>query len=140
LLPPASWRRAIDEGVRFAVRHLGVADDAALATVAEVQAAVMPSGDRALPEVLRLRHDYAAWHRAMTSAIRAGNAGDWELRVPRLRTYPAAGFAVDDPDGLCELGIGASVDGDLFGNYELRSPVARWVGPDRRVPEPAASR
>lgn len=126
LLPPGSWRLVIAEGVRYAVTGLGVPDDEALHVVSEVQAAVMPASGRVFPEVLQLKHDYAAWHHDMRTAIRAGYAVDWYGRVPPLRNYGPGEFAVDDPDHLCTLGLGASVDGDLFGNYELRSPVARW--------------
>jgi hypothetical protein len=134
LLPPASWRLAIQEGMRYAAHELGVSVDSASDVVSEVQAAVMPAGGRLLPEILKLDHDYAAWHYDMRSAIRSGHAEDWQDRVPKLRDYDPGELAIDDPYDLCSKGLGASVDGDLFGNYELRTSVARWIAVDNGPP------
>lgn len=127
LVPPVSWALPLGEARRYVVEVLGLADDEALSTVFAVQLAVLPARDRVMPQTLVLAHDYAAWHRAMVAATQSGRHRDWPEVVPALGSFGPATFVIDDPDKLCALGIGATVDGDLFGNYELRSPVARWV-------------
>jgi radical SAM superfamily enzyme YgiQ (UPF0313 family) len=126
LIPPVSWELAIEEAGRHAIEELGVTDDSALRTVLSVQRALLPATGRSMPVQLELEHDYAAWHAAMVEATRAGNKSDWHLMIPRLANYGPAPFSVEDPEQICVYGIGSAVDGDLFGNFELRSPVARW--------------
>jgi hypothetical protein len=144
LVPPVSWALPLGEARRYLIEALGFADDDALRTVFAVQLAVLPARDRVMPQTLMLAHDYAAWHRAMVTATQTGHHHDWSRVVPDLSSFGPASFLVDDPDKLCALGIGATVDGDLFGNYELRSPVARWVrqvehlARSQAAPEPAS--
>jgi radical SAM superfamily enzyme YgiQ (UPF0313 family) len=130
LIPPASWACVLDEARRFLVTELGVRDDAALDTMLRVQLAILPSPNRPMPETIDLGHDYAAWHQKMIAAALGGHRTDWETVVPPLRDMPPGRFVVEDPDHICEFGIGSAEDGDLYGNFELRSPVARWTPPD----------
>ncbi|MDP9105524.1 MAG: radical SAM protein [Candidatus Eremiobacteraeota bacterium] len=135
LVPPVSWYLAVQEARRYVVEMLQIPDDDALGTVIAVQHAVLPARDRVMPLAMRLPHDYAAWHQHMVAAAQGGGRQtDWQLIVPKLREFGPAPFVVDDPDKLCTFGIGAAVDGDLYGNYELRSPVARWTRPAVRPP------
>jgi hypothetical protein len=128
LVPPGSWHLAIQEARRYLSEVVGLDQDDAMTTVLTVQHALLPARDRQMPQTLKLAHDYASWHQAMVNATEAGHHDDWPWVVPKLRDFGPAWFSVDDPDHLCALGIGAGIDGDLFGNYELRSPVARWTG------------
>lgn len=132
LVPPASWALVVEETRRYLVEVLGLAPSTEMDTVLAVQLAVLPARDRDIPERLELRHDYAAWHGAMVQATHAGHHDDWHTRVPRLGAYGPASFVVDDPHRICDMGIGAGVDGDLYGNFELRSAVARWTRPADR--------
>lgn len=129
LVPPVSWYLLVQEARRYLTEVWGLAEDGALDTVLAVQHAILPARDRVMPHTIELAHDYAAWHQAMVEATQAGHHDDWPSVVPKLREFGPASFTVDDPDQLCVLGIGAAVDGDLFGNYELRSPVSRWIAP-----------
>lgn len=126
LVPPGSWHLPIHETRRYVIERLGLNDDA-LTTVVKVQQAVLPARDRVLPQTIELEHDYASWHSAMVEVKEQGHLEDWQSVVPPLHRFGRASFTVDDPDRLCEVGIGATIDGDLFGNYELRTPVARWT-------------
>ncbi len=130
LIPPASWALVVHEAHRFLTEELGVADDAALASVIRVQLAVLPSPGRQMPDQIRLPHDYGRWHEDLVEAALNGHRQDWETVLPKLRDMPAATFMVEDPDKICEFGIGSAEDGDLYGNFELRSPVSRWVPPE----------
>jgi hypothetical protein len=76
-----------------------------------------------------LEHDYPAWYAAMVSAKDAGHHRDWPQIVPRLRDYGPADLTVDDPDNICTLGLGHTVDSDPWGVWELDSPVSRPVLP-----------
>jgi radical SAM superfamily enzyme YgiQ (UPF0313 family) len=134
LIPPVSWDLAMQEARRYVVDVLDLADDETLRTVLTVQRAVLPARDRVLPETIYLPHDYAAWHQLMVEATQNGHQEDWPTVVPRLGTFGPGTITIDDPDHLCSLGIGAAVDGDLFGNYELRSAVARWTSEAAATP------
>jgi radical SAM superfamily enzyme YgiQ (UPF0313 family) len=134
LIPPTSWHLVIQEIRRYLTEVLGLEEDS-LRTVLTVQKALLPSRDRFMPQTLHLPHDYAAWHHAMIDAAQTGHHDDWQDMVPKLREFGPASFNIDDPDQLCALGIGAAVDGDLFGNYELGSPVARWTRPTNNPPQ-----
>jgi hypothetical protein len=129
LVPPGSWYLIVEEARRYLTEILQVPDDAALTTVLTVQHALLPARDRVMPQTLRVAHDYGSWHRAMLEATQNGHQHDWHLVVPKLREFGPSIFLIDDPDELCKLGIGGAVDGDLFGNYELRSTVSRWIQP-----------
>jgi radical SAM superfamily enzyme YgiQ (UPF0313 family) len=126
LIPPVSWHLLASEVSRYLVEKVGITDDSALRSVVHAQCAVMPTHGYEMPASVLLEHDYAAWYLAMLAARDAGHSADWPEHVPSLRTLPPGLLQVDDPDSLCDYGIGATVDGDLFGNYELRSAIARW--------------
>jgi hypothetical protein len=138
LIPPGSWSLVIEEARRYLREVLRLPNDDSIETVLSVQQAVLPARGRPMPQLLQLPHDYAAWHNAMVKAAQSGHHHDWHSLVPRLREYGPGLFPIDDPDQLCTFGIGAAVDGDLFGNYELRSPAARWAPSEARIPPPPA--
>jgi hypothetical protein len=125
MVPPMSWAPMIDEVGTYLVDVLGVARDASLDTVLRVQHALLPAPDRTFPLTLDLAHDFGAWHRAMIEAKDAGHTQDWYRHVPHLRELPAATFVVEDPVGVCRLGLGFSNEADWGGDWELESPVAR---------------
>jgi len=129
MVPPGRWSLFLDEVRRHLVDVLGVADDDALATVFAVQHALLPARHRQFPQTLSLPHDYTAWHAAMMTAKDDGRLEDWTDVVPPLRQYPAATFTVDDPYDVCLLGIGHTVESDIWGVWELTSPVSRPVVP-----------
>jgi radical SAM superfamily enzyme YgiQ (UPF0313 family) len=129
MVPPGRWSLLLDEVRRYVVDVLGVADDDALATVLAVQNALLPARQRQFPQTLSLRHDYAAWHAAMVTAKDDGHLEDWTDVVRPLRQLPAATFTVDDPYDVCLLGIGHTVDSDIWGVWELTSSVSRPVVP-----------
>ena len=129
MVPPGRWSLLLDEVRRYVVDVLGVADDEALATVLAVQHALLPARQRHFPETLSLRHDYAAWHAAMMTAKDDGHLEDWAEVVPPLRQFPAGTFTVDDPYDVCLLGIGHTVESDIWGVWELTSSVSRPVVP-----------
>jgi hypothetical protein len=125
MVPPVSWRLFIDEVHELLVGEIGVADDAPFRDVLDVQFALLPTRNRAFPMVLELSHDFAAWHAQMLAAKDDGHLLDWPDVVPRLRDLPPACFPVDDPNEVCERNIGYHVEGDIFSDWELRSPVSR---------------
>ena len=127
LVPPVSWDLVIREARRYMTEVLWLEDDDSMTTVLAVQHAVLPARNRQMPLTLELAHDYASWHRSMVAATQSGHHADWSTVIPRLREFGPASFRIDDPDQLCAFGIGAAADGDLYGNFELRSPVSRWT-------------
>jgi len=129
MVPPGRWSLLLDEVRRYVVDVLGVTDDDALSTVLTVQHALLPARQRQFPETLSLRHDYPAWHAAMMTAKDDGHLEDWPEVVPPLRQFPAAQFTVDDPYDVCLLGIGHTVESDIWGVWELTSSVSRPVVP-----------
>ena len=110
----------------YALRVLGMPADDALDTVLRVQHALLPARGRTFPLSLDLPHDYGAWHRAMVDVKDAGGL-EWEADVPRLRDFPPGDFPVDDPYDVCGRALGAEIDENLHGSWELASPVARAV-------------
>ena len=127
MAPPVSWRRFVDELHRFAVEDLGVADGSDLRTVLAVQHAVLPAPGRSFPWTVELDHDYAAWHQAMQAAKDDGHHADWPLVVPPLRTFGPARFTVEDLWGVCDRSLGFDLDDTPTGDWELDSPVSRFV-------------
>ncbi len=126
LAPPGSWRHLLAD-VRLDLVGRGVADDAALDAVLDAQLALLPAPGRRFPVSLALPHDVGAWHAAM---VRAKDDGDaWSDLVPALRTFGPGPFVVDDPQGLSAAAIGFGMEDDLFGVWELASPVARPTVP-----------
>lgn len=129
MVPPGRWQLFLDEVRRYVVEVLGVADDDALSAVFAVQHTLLPARDRRFPETIELPHDYAAWHAAVLAAKDGGHVGDWTTIVPPLRQFPPATFTVDDPHDVCVSGIGHTVESDIWGVWELASPVSRPVVP-----------
>ena len=125
MIPPVSWRLFIDEVHRFLVDELGMADDAVLRTALDVQHALLPSRNRRFPQVLELAHDFGRWHTEMLAAKDDGHWFDWVDVVPTLGELPPAVFPIDDPNEVCVHNIGYHVEGDIFSDWELRSPVSR---------------
>jgi hypothetical protein len=125
MIPPVSWKLLIDELHRYVVEVLGMEDDAALRTALDVQLALLPSRNRRFPQVLELAHDFGAWHARMIEAKDEGHLFDWPDVVPRLREFPPAAFPVDDPNEVCVHNVGYHVEGDIYSDWELRSPVSR---------------
>jgi hypothetical protein len=130
--PPVSWRLFIDEVHDYLTSVLGVADDSALRTVLTVQHALLPARDRRFPVALELAHDYAAWHAAMEDAKDGAHRDDWPDVVPRLRDLPPATFVVEDPNQVCDRGMGYHIIDNLDADWELHSPVARPMPSEHR--------
>jgi hypothetical protein len=61
----------------------------------------------------------------MIEAKDEGHLADWPDVVPRLGDMPPAHFPIDDPNQVCVMNIGYHVEGDIYSDWELRSPVAR---------------
>jgi radical SAM superfamily enzyme YgiQ (UPF0313 family) len=125
MVPPASWRLFIDEVHGFLVEHIGLADDSALAAVLAVQHALLPAQERTFPHRLELPHDYAAWHAAMLEAKDGGQRDVWTDLVPRLRSFAPGELVVEDPNQVCQRGLGFRNEDDFTGDWELASPVSR---------------
>ncbi len=98
MAPPYSWSLVFDELGRFLVRELGVADDAALASLLRAQRAILPEHGRTLPEVLELQHDVVAWYQAVLLAKGDGDHADWTGVVPGLAAFGPGTLTVGDPD------------------------------------------
>ena len=127
MVPPISWRTFAEEVRTYLVEMLGLPDDDTLDTIITVQHSLLPAAGRQFPDVLELRHDYAAWHRQVLEAREGGHRDDWEHVVPRLSTFGPAQFAVDDPEDVCHNSVGQHMVtlSLTFASFELRSPVAR---------------
>jgi Radical SAM superfamily len=123
--PPVSWKLFIDEVRRYVTTVFDVLDDTALETVLAVQHSLLPARGRTFPVTVPLKHDYAAWHRAVLDAKDAGHRDDWGAHVPHLREYGSGSFLVDDPHDVCSRGIGYQLDDSGHADWELGSPVAR---------------
>jgi hypothetical protein len=126
-VPPASWKRLLDEVQRFVVERLGVADDDALRAVIAVQHALLPAPGRRFPYAVELPHDYAAWHAAMLEAKHAGHLDDWPAHVPRLCEFGPGRLVVSDPRGVCHTGMGKHVQTNPWDTWDLDAPVCRAV-------------
>jgi hypothetical protein len=128
MAPPASWGLFIEELHDYVVEHVNLADDSALATVLAVQHALLPARDRPFPVEIELAHDYPAWHRAMMDAKIRGFTQSWPDMVPRLCELGPGTFEVQDPDQVCQQGLGFGIDFvDIYENWELASPTRRAV-------------
>jgi len=125
LVPPVSWRLFNDEVRTFVVEQYGVPDDAAMTSAFRVQHALQPSRGRTFPMSIHLPHDYATWHHHMMEQKREGSAETWTERVAPLRTYPPADFAVDDPQDVCNRGLGAHLEFDPEADWEFASSVGQ---------------
>ena len=129
-VPPGSWVPLIDE-IGQKMVDAGVPDDSALATVLAVQHALFPGRWRQFPIELQLAHDYATWHKRVTTAKMAAGDDSWVEAVPALRTFGPGVFPVADPYNSAERVTGsnpiAGIGGEL--EWELDSPVARRITP-----------
>lgn len=123
LSPPVSWHPFTAELGRFVVDEIGVEPSTALDAVLDVQRAHLPARQRSFPCRLVLAHDYAAWFDAVLAAKEEGE--DWCSVVPRLITFGPGELTVDDPTNLCAAGLGYHIDNDLYGVWELQSPISR---------------
>lgn len=124
MIPPASWSLFTDELHDFLVTCLGMADDTSLRTALRTQLALIPSRERAFPEIIELEHDYPAWHAAVLAA-KQDDPGGWTEVVPRLATFGPTTFTVADPQSVALLGLGMALEYDSFCDWELDSPMAR---------------
>jgi hypothetical protein len=126
MVPPVTWRRMIDDLREYLVERAGLADDSALDTVLAVQHALLPARERSFPLEIELEHDYATWHRTMSSLRNDGHLADWHERIAPLRTHEPAPFVVDDPLESCQRYIGSTyafLSEDSA--WDLASPVSR---------------
>jgi hypothetical protein len=133
MVPPVSWKPLIDEIRAFLVERLGVPTGSALDAVLDVQHAVLPSLGRQFPQTIELPHDVGAWYRDVLRAKDEGHRTTWPDHVPLLETYGPTSFTIDDPEALCEVGLGFGVDTDPYASWELHSPVARHLASHHTV-------
>jgi hypothetical protein len=133
MVPPVSWRSFIKEMRVFLTDRLGVPAGSGLDSVLTVQHAVLPSLGRTFPQTIELSHDVGAWYRDVLAAKDAGHRTTWPDHVAPLETYGPTTFTVDDPDRLCDVGLGFSVDIDPHASWELHSPVARFLSAEHTV-------
>jgi hypothetical protein len=126
LVVPVSWRLFVDDLAAYVATAYPTVDPGELATVAQVQWAVLPAFDRRYPEVVALDHDYAAWFALVVEAKEQGHGHDWPDHVPPLRSFGPGTLRVDDPRGSARRNIGCSVDhGPLLASWEHDSPIGR---------------
>ena len=120
---PASWQLLLDEVRDFILSTTAVPDDSALATVLEVQHAVLPAPGRSFPVELDMEHDVVAWHQQMLEA--KDLSLDWTAEVPHLRDLPPARMVVQDPRHIGDSLLGGNLDSAMLESWELDSPIAR---------------
>ena len=131
MVPPVSWKLLLEEVRRYVIKgeYSASASDDALDTVLEDQGGAPPDRGRHFPDTRQLPHDFVAWHSAMLEReVRRAPRRLAEV-APPLRQFPAARFTVDDPYDVCLLGIGHTVESDIWGVWELTSSVSRPVVP-----------
>jgi hypothetical protein len=126
MVPPISWKLLIDELHDYLVEVLGIADDAALATVLEVQHALHPARDRVFPLDLSLAHDFVAWRQDAVTAREQGHRDDWPTLVRPLREYGPGTLHIDDPYGVCSRAVGGTIHSLMVESaWDFDSPVSR---------------
>ena len=89
------------------------------------QHAVLPAPGRQFPFVVDLAHDVGAWYGDVLRTKDGGMRTNWTDSVARLETYPPTRFVVEDPNSVCEVGMGFMADADPYADWELTSPVRR---------------
>jgi hypothetical protein len=123
---PYSWALVMDDLRRYLGSELGVTDDSALESILSTQRALLPAHGRQFPEVVHLKHDVVAWHRAMLAAKGQGHQTDWPDVVARLAEFGPAEFVVDDPDHIVDTSLGMNRELNVVGvNWEFDSPLSR---------------
>ena len=125
LVAPGNWQAYIDEVRRFLTQELGLDDGPALHDVLTVQHLLLPTPGREFPASTTLNHDVAAWYHRILEVKQNGNRRDWPEKAPRLETFGAAGFTVDDPNDVCTAAMRSGSAIDAYGDWELGSAVAR---------------
>jgi radical SAM superfamily enzyme YgiQ (UPF0313 family) len=126
MVPPVSWRLFVDEVRRYLVDVVGVVDDSALATVLEVQHALLPARERTFPLELSLAHDFVEWHHTVLRARDESDRDGWHERIPKLREFAPGTLRIDDPFGVCTTSVGGSlVSLSVESSWDFESPVSR---------------
>jgi hypothetical protein len=133
--PPCSWMAFYDEVEAFVEAELGI-EDPALATVLEVQRALVPDRARSFPDERSLDHDYVAYHRSATATLRT--EGRPSTPTGPLRSWGPGSLTVHgDP---CDVGGSFRrlwesrppdrLPGEFWQvlHFELDSPLTRWIG------------
>ncbi|MDQ3803053.1 MAG: radical SAM protein [Acidobacteriota bacterium] len=127
------WAAVYAEVKRFTRTRYGITDPA-LDDVLIVQARLMPSTDRALPERLDLSHDVVSYYAAVAAA---GNLQD--LKSPawkRLSEHPPGALTVSDPSGLCDPAVEDLRTYDIRGlDWELASDLMTYKVPSHFIAE-----
>ncbi|MEL7210221.1 MAG: hypothetical protein AAGK32_18655, partial [Actinomycetota bacterium] len=120
--PPAGWDRFLAEVRRWIVADLGLADDAALASVLAAQRAMLPHPTVEYPITVPVEHDVGAWFAAAQAEKLAD--GGWADAVDDLAEFGPGRVVVDDPwsvrDNLAHLAQPHGTSG-----WELDSPFRR---------------
>ena len=110
---PGGWKRFYDEIAALCETVHGVQRDSAFDAVLRFNEVVMPDDTLVYPLTAVLEHDVVGWFQAQPGGDRP------------LSTWPAASFAVDDPEGMASLDIdSARYDSHQY-FWELRSVLAR---------------
>ncbi len=125
LVAPGNWLAYIDELRRVLINELELANNPALNDVLTVQHLLLPTPGRAFPASTTLNHDVAAWYHTILEVKQNGDRRDWPEKAPRLDTFGAAGFTVDDPNNVCTTAMGRGSAIDAYRDWELGSAVAR---------------
>jgi hypothetical protein len=130
---PGSWEELYAEVADFLARELGVVKDAALETVFQVQAAVMPREGQAYPLQVELKHDFGRWMQDRRSK---------DPQAPRrpLAEYPAGTLEVSDPASMAQSDRTLDLVRDHIVRFELASALRPWTSAPRAtgpMPPPA---
>jgi radical SAM superfamily enzyme YgiQ (UPF0313 family) len=151
-VPPLGWRSFAAEVRRFVGAELGVQPNAALDTVLDLQAFLMPAPGRRFPDTIALAHDVVQYERDKTDELwRSGHARSDDRR---LEDYGPSSFTVyADPLDRCTEGLQRFSDPRnevmterfwLSSHWELDSPLVQnfpevaaagsFVGPHEQAP------
>jgi radical SAM superfamily enzyme YgiQ (UPF0313 family) len=132
-LPPVGWSSFLEEVRRFLAEEHGIGASPGLDTVLAVQEALLPVRGRALPAVVPLAHDYAAYYADATRNL--WFEGSATGAVAPLASYPAGELEVlADRTGRCSWAMRPTDDPRdetmndtywLSGHMELDSVLVR---------------